>query len=41
MDVFEAVDSRIACRWFLDRPWSVHGWWWLLGLRWSVRPLKQ
>jgi nitroreductase len=20
MDVFEAVDSRIACRWFLDRP---------------------
>jgi nitroreductase len=20
MDVFEAVDSRISCRWFLDRP---------------------
>ena len=20
MDVFEAVDSRIACRWFLDTP---------------------
>jgi nitroreductase len=20
MDVFEAVDSRVACRWFLDRP---------------------
>ena len=20
MDVFEAVDSRIACRWFLDKP---------------------
>ncbi len=20
MDVFEAVDSRISCRWFLDKP---------------------
>jgi len=20
MDVFEAVESRIACRWFLDKP---------------------
>ena len=20
MDVFEAVNSRIACRWFLDKP---------------------
>jgi hypothetical protein len=20
MDVFEDVDSRISCRWFLDRP---------------------
>jgi len=20
MDVFEAVDSRMSCRWFLDRP---------------------
>ena len=20
MDVFEAVDSRLSCRWFLDKP---------------------
>jgi nitroreductase len=24
MDVFEAVDSRISCRWFLDRPVDPH-----------------
>jgi hypothetical protein len=23
MDVFDAVDSRISCRWFLDKPGAV------------------